>query len=91
MSIPKVENLTSFYKFHPINLFSFIYKVFSKILVIHLAEILPRLIPQEQGALFKGCSILNNIYITQELLQSLGKKVIGANIMIKLDMAKAYD
>lgn len=89
--ILKVENLTSFYKFRPISFCFVIYEVFSKILVIHLAEILPRLISQEQGTFLKSRSILNNISITQEMLQSLRKKVIGANIMIKLDMTIAYD
>ncbi|XP_022869151.1 uncharacterized protein LOC111388627 [Olea europaea var. sylvestris] len=61
------------------------------ILVQRMSVILSRIISQEQGAFIPGRSIFENITLTQELVNSLNKKVRGGNVMIKVDMAKAYD
>ncbi|KAF5442560.1 hypothetical protein F2P56_035204 [Juglans regia] len=89
--ISKVSNPTSFEKFRPISLCSVIYKVCSKLLVRRLVPILSNKISQEQGAFIPGKSILENVSLTQELIQSLNKNVRGGNVMIKVDFAKAYD
>ncbi|XP_058068715.1 uncharacterized protein LOC131218048 [Magnolia sinica] len=39
----------------------------------------------------QGRSIAENIAISQELLKDLNRKVRGGNIVLKLDMEKAYD
>lgn len=41
--------------------------------------------------LFQGRSIFENMTLAQEMVQSLNKKVKGENLMLKIDMAKAYD
>ncbi|KAF5468901.1 hypothetical protein F2P56_013012 [Juglans regia] len=89
--IPKVEDPRSFDKFRPISLCSAAYKIFSKILVKRLTHFLPRLISSEQGTFIPGRSIFENITLAQEMVHSLNKKVIGGNVMLKIDMAKAYD
>ncbi|KAG6682925.1 hypothetical protein I3842_13G166800 [Carya illinoinensis] len=43
------------------------------------------------GAFIQGRSILENISLTQEMVQSINKKVRGGNVVLKIDMAKAYD
>ncbi|XP_042974708.1 uncharacterized protein LOC122306346 [Carya illinoinensis] len=40
---------------------------------------------------FEGQSIFDNMALAQELVQGLSRKVRGGNVMLKLDMAKAYD
>lgn len=39
----------------------------------------------------KGRNIIDNITLAQELVLDIDRKVRGGNIMLKLDMAKAYD
>ncbi|XP_042939346.1 uncharacterized protein LOC122274369 [Carya illinoinensis] len=89
--IPKIENPKSFDKFRPISLCSVFYKTCSKLLVGRLAPLLPRIVSQEQGAFIQGRSILENISLTQEMVQSINKKARGGNVVLKIDMAKAYD
>ncbi|XP_042964741.1 uncharacterized protein LOC122298964 [Carya illinoinensis] len=56
-----------------------------------LAPLLPQIVSQEQGAFTPGRSILENISLTQEMVLSINKKVRGGNVVLKIDMAKAYD
>lgn len=70
---------------------TFFYKTISSIINKRLALILPRIISLEQAAFVKGRNIVDNIALTQELMHDLGRKTRGNNIIIKLDMAKAYD
>lgn len=89
--IPKVEAPDSFAKFRPISLCSVVYKVLSKIMVAGMVPLLDKLISHEQYAFIQGRSIFDNIFIAQELVQRLNKKVRGGNVIMKIDMAKAYD
>ncbi|XP_062166988.1 uncharacterized protein LOC133873282 [Alnus glutinosa] len=56
-----------------------------------LSAILRRLVSEEQGAFLPSRSIFENISLTQELVQDINKPIRGGNIMMKIDMAKAYD
>ncbi|XP_058080615.1 uncharacterized protein LOC131228766 [Magnolia sinica] len=56
-----------------------------------LGTILPHIISAEQGAFVKGRSIAENCAFMQEIFRHIDKKVRGGNILIKLDMEKAYD
>ncbi|XP_042970644.1 uncharacterized protein LOC122303096 [Carya illinoinensis] len=89
--ILKVPDPKSFEKFPPISLCSVAYKIFSKILVTRLTGFLPMLISAEQGAFILGRSIFENISLAQEMVHVLKRKTVGGNVMVKLDMAKAYD
>ncbi|KAF5446820.1 hypothetical protein F2P56_032419 [Juglans regia] len=62
-----------------------------KDVVSHLAPMLKRIISPEQGAFIPSRSIFDNISLTQELANSINKQVRGGNIILKLDMEKAYD
>lgn len=55
--IPKVQDLKSFDKFHPISLCSVACKIFSKMLVKRLTVFLSRVISPEQGASILGRNI----------------------------------
>lgn len=89
--IPKVSNPKKFTQFCPISLCNFSNKIITKILSTRLARILPKLISPEQSGFVLGRLIHDNILLAQELMQSINKKVRGANVAVKLDMQKAYD
>uniref|UniRef100_A0A8C0UC45 Reverse transcriptase domain-containing protein n=1 Tax=Cyanistes caeruleus TaxID=156563 RepID=A0A8C0UC45_CYACU len=89
--IPKVEFPNTLSEFRPISLSNFINKIVSKILSLRLAPILPRIISPNQSGFIKGRSISENIMLAQEIVQGIKKPNRGANVVIKLDMAKAYD
>ena len=56
-----------------------------------LTKILPRLISDEQGAFVADRSIHDSIALTQELVQSIDQGRLEGNIILNLDMEKAYD
>ncbi|XP_042969088.1 uncharacterized protein LOC122301771 [Carya illinoinensis] len=89
--IPKIKSPQGFDKFRPISLYNVIYKVFSKTLVAKLSLVLRDIISQEQGVFVKGHSIFENVTLVQEMTKALHRKVRGENVMLKLDMSKAYD
>ncbi|CAH9059413.1 unnamed protein product [Cuscuta epithymum] len=89
--IPKVPNPFSFGDFRPICLSNFVSKVCTKVLADRLSLILPKIISPEQIGFMKNKDMVDHILIAQEMVHSLNKKVRGSNVMVKLDMAKAFD
>ncbi|XP_019237809.1 PREDICTED: uncharacterized protein LOC109217963 [Nicotiana attenuata] len=89
--LPKVEFPNSLTEFRPINLSNFINKIISKVICSRLAPILPRIISANQFGFVKGRNISKNIMLAQEIVHGIKKPNEGSNIVIKLDMAKAYD
>lgn len=89
--IPKMDSPTGFDKFRPISLCSVFYKICSKVIVNQLASLLPKMISLEQGAFIPSRSIFENISLTQEMTHSINNKIHGGNVILKVDMAKAYD
>ncbi|PKU82762.1 Putative ribonuclease H protein [Dendrobium catenatum] len=65
--------------------------VISKILVNRLSVLLPKLISPNQMGFVKSRAIMDNILIAQEFCQDLDIKTRGGNMILKLDIAKAYD
>lgn len=66
-------------------------KIISKILAIRLARLLPKIVDEEQAGFVQGRNISTHVVLAQELIRDLNKKVLGGNVIFKLDMAKAYD
>eukprot|EP01018_Ginkgo_biloba_P012862 Gb_10551 [translate_table: standard] len=88
--IPKEKNPTSFDRFKPISLCNTSYKIISKIMANKLGRLLTKLISEEQGGFVPGKLIADNVVLAQESLhfaKARKKKIM----LIKLDMAKAYD
>ncbi|XP_059285832.1 secreted RxLR effector protein 78-like [Lycium ferocissimum] len=52
---------------------------------------LPLMISENQSGFLKGRLIIENIQLAQEIVQNIKSKNKGGNVVIKLDMAKAYD
>ncbi|XP_075103538.1 secreted RxLR effector protein 78-like [Nicotiana tabacum] len=56
-----------------------------------MEKILPSLISPNQSGFVKGRSIFENVLLTQEIVTDIRLKGKLANVVIKLDMGKAYD
>ncbi|XP_019224305.1 PREDICTED: uncharacterized protein LOC109205994 [Nicotiana attenuata] len=89
--LPKVEFPSSLSEYRPISLSNFINKIISKLICSRISTFLPKMISPNQTGFVKGRSISENIMLAQEIVQGIKKPNIGANVVIKLDMAKAYD
>jgi ribonuclease HI/exonuclease III len=88
--IPKEKGALSFSRFRPISLCNTSYKILTKVIANRLKNILPSIVPENQGGFIKGRHIADNIILVQEALHSsLGRKEKG--MIIKLDLANAFD
>lgn len=52
---------------------------------------LPKIISSNQASFLKGRSITKNILLAQEIIRDINKRNKLHNVVVKLDMAKAYD
>nr|XP_027090405.1 uncharacterized protein LOC113711437 [Coffea arabica] len=89
--ISKVQPPQDFTQFRPISLCNFINKVISKLLSDRLARILSKIISPQQSGFIKGRHMSDNFLLAQELLSGIRHSHWGGNVVLKLDMAKAYD
>ncbi|XP_070055164.1 uncharacterized protein [Nicotiana tomentosiformis] len=88
---PDVESPTNFSELRPISLSNFTSKIIFKILSRRLNLVLDKLISDNQSGFVKGRLITKNILLAQEIVQNVNQSNRGGNVIIKLDMAKAYD
>ncbi|XP_019242028.1 PREDICTED: uncharacterized protein LOC109222078, partial [Nicotiana attenuata] len=65
--------------------------VLSRVLHDRLENSLPSLISPNNSGFVKDRSIFENILLTQEIITNIRLRGKPANVVIKLDMAKAYD
>ncbi|XP_060210739.1 uncharacterized protein LOC132637704 [Lycium barbarum] len=89
--IPKKEQVQSFSDLRPISLSNFTNKFISRVLHERLVKLLPGLISENRSAFVKGRSIMDNVLLTQEIVREINKRTKTANVVVKLDMTKAYD
>nr|XP_009587520.1 uncharacterized protein LOC104085230 [Nicotiana tomentosiformis] len=89
--IPKVSSPSTLDQLRLISLCNVSNKIISKILSTRLSQLLPKLIYDNQTGFIKGRLITENILLAQEIIHDIGKNNQGGNIVIKLDISKAYD
>lgn len=88
--IPKEKGATDFGRYRPISLCNTSYKLITKTIANRLKNVLPDIIPENQGGFIKGRKILDNIVLVQEAVHSsCHRKEKG--MVIKLDLANAFD
>ncbi|XP_071928030.1 uncharacterized protein [Coffea arabica] len=89
--IPKMSIPQEFSQFRPVSLCNFFNKLISRILADRVAYVLPKIISPQQTGFVKGRNISENFLLAQEIISGIGKKKRGGNVVMKLDMSKAYD
>ncbi|XP_059295528.1 uncharacterized protein LOC132048859 [Lycium ferocissimum] len=91
MLIPKKENINTFADLRPIRLSSFANKIISRVLYERIVPLFPAIISTMQTGFVKGRSIVENVLLAQEIIRDINKRNKLHNVVVKLDMAKAYD
>ncbi|WRX28178.1 Reverse transcriptase domain - like 10 [Theobroma cacao] len=89
--LPKKANACHWSEYCPISLCTFLNKIVTKLLANRLSKILPFIISKNQSGFVNGRLISDNILLAQELIGKIDAKSRGGNVVLKLDMAKAYD
>ncbi|EOY25449.1 Uncharacterized protein TCM_016755 [Theobroma cacao] len=89
--LPKKPNSCQWSDFRPISLCTVLNKIVTKLLANRLSKFLPSIISENQSGFVNGRLISDNILLAQELVGKLDAKARGGNVVLKLDMAKAYD
>ncbi|XP_074559236.1 uncharacterized protein LOC141815220 [Curcuma longa] len=89
--IPKIDGAQRWQDFRPISLCNVSNKIISKLLANRLGKVLEKIISPMQSGFVAGRVISDNILMAQELHHKLNFHVRGGNLILKLDMAKAYD
>ncbi|GFZ12259.1 hypothetical protein Acr_23g0006440 [Actinidia rufa] len=89
--VPKSNNASNVEDYRPIACCNVSYKVISKILASRLSPILTQLIDPAQAAFIQSRSMVENIYLVQELLKRYGWSRISPRCIMKIDLRKAYD
>lgn len=90
--LPKKKEIRTFSDLRPIGLSNFSNKVVSRVIHGRSIGMLPNLISEEQLGFVKGRNIIENILLTQEIVTDMWLRTkAGPNVIIKLDITKAYD
>jgi len=88
--IPKKEEVDTFGDLRPISLNTFVNMIISRVVHGKLVAILPQIISTNQTGFVKGRSITENMLL-KEIIRDINKRNKLHNVIVKLDMAKAYD
>ncbi|KAL2253075.1 UNVERIFIED_CONTAM: hypothetical protein Sindi_0102200 [Sesamum indicum] len=89
--IPKTASLVSWSEYRPISLCNVSNKICTKLMSIRLGHVLPKVLSPSQSGFVPGRLLSDNVLLAQELVYSLESRRSEANVIFKLDMAKAYD
>lgn len=89
--IPKVTSPTTFSEYRPICLTNLLAKVITRLIATRFSSLLPKVISPKQAGFMKGRDITEQILLAQEMVHILDRPTRGGHVLIKLDMAKAFD
>ena len=89
--IPKWKDADKVEDFRPIACCNVVYKVISKIIASRLAPALSSIVDPSQSAFIQHRSMMDNIFLLQELLRNYGRKRISPRCILNVDLRKAFD
>ncbi|WMV24639.1 hypothetical protein MTR67_018024 [Solanum verrucosum] len=89
--LPKKETVKHFSDLRPISLSTFMNKILSRLIHERMVMVLPKLISPTQSGFVRGRSITENVLLAQEIIRDINRRAKNVNVVVKLDMAKAYD
>lgn len=89
--IPKKKNPSKWSEFRPISLCNVMNKIITKLLSSRMAPLVPLVTVPNQSGFIKGWLISDNVLLAKELLHEIWKGTSAPNMVLKLDMEKAYD
>lgn len=89
--IPKSGRAALVGDFRPISCCNVVYKVITKLLADRMGSVLPLIIDKAQSAFVKGRSMVENIYLAQEIMRDYGRKRTTPKCTLKIDIRKSYD
>lgn len=87
--VPKVEQPKCIGEYRPISLLHGMYKILTKTLAMRLKQVLDRLISPYQGAAIKGHSILDEVLVANELVDTR-LRIKESGLLCKVDFQKAF-
>eukprot|EP00253_Pinus_taeda_P035638 PITA_35638 len=88
--IPKANNPSSFYEYHPISLCNCIYKIIAKIISNQMRPILSKHISLEQFAFLQDRQIYEVVGTAQKVLHTLHTRKCKC-MVLKVDLSKSFD
>ncbi|XP_042041211.1 uncharacterized protein LOC121786644 [Salvia splendens] len=89
--IPKTSTNSKVSDFRPIAYCNVVYKVITKIFSKRLEMLLPKIVSPAQSAFITGRSIMDNIYLAEEIMRGYTVKRGPPRCTVKIDLRKAYD
>ena len=90
--IAKVSKPERMSQFRPISLCNVLFKIITKIMVIRLKKLMPKLIGPTQSSFIPGRLSADNIVVVQEAVHSMRRKKGRKGwMLLKLDLEKPYD
>lgn len=89
--ISKKKVVRGFNDLKRISLSTFMNKVISKVIQERIEKVLHKIMSPNQSGFVKGRSISENVLLAQEIVRNIIKRAKHVNVVVKLDMTKAYD
>ncbi|KAL0342602.1 UNVERIFIED_CONTAM: hypothetical protein Scaly_1922800 [Sesamum calycinum] len=89
--IPKTASPTCSSEYRSISLCNVTNKICTKLMTIQLGHVLLKVISLSQSGFVQGRLLTDNVLLAHKLVHSIESHRPDANVVFKLDMAKAYD